>query len=109
MATNTPAAPSNLKFSWYFDDRQVEDGGRGGRVSTTTLPEDTQRRAVSIFTLNNVMRMTSSVEGDGGTYRCEVTNQLSRDTQAASTNVTVQCKSVRHTRVELHCSYSNQP
>ena len=92
MATNTPAAPSNLKFFWYLDDRQVEDGGRGGHVSITTLPEDTQRRAVSVFTLNNVMRMTSSVEGDGGTYRCEVTNRLSRDAQAASTNVTVQCK-----------------
>ena len=104
-ATNTPNAPSNLNFSWYFDNRLVEDGGLAGRASIVSTLEDSQHSAMSTFTLNNVMRMTSSVEGDGGTYLCEVTNRLSRDAQPASTNITVRCKWVWHTRDKLlHCT-----
>ena len=106
-ATNTPNAPGNLNFSWYFDNRLVEDGGLAGRASIVSTQEDSQHRAMSTFTLNNVMRMTSSVDGDGGTYRCEVTNRLSpRDAQPASTNITVRCKWVWHTRDKLlHCTW----
>ena len=96
LAANTLDAPGKLTFSWYLDNRLVEN--REGCASIVSTQEDTQRSAMSTFTLNNVMRMTGSFEGDGGTYLCEVTNRLPQDSQPASTNITVQCKWVWHTR-----------
>ena len=70
METNTPAAPGNLTFTWLFDgdledDQVILDGG-GGHVSVMTMIGDTQCSAMSAFILNNVARVTGSMEGDGG-------------------------------------------
>ena len=70
----------------------LKDGDRGERISIVNSLEDAQRNATSILTLINITRMMGSLEGDSGTYQCEVTNRLPRDAQVDSTNVTVLSK-----------------
>ena len=73
METNTPAAPGNLTFTWLFDGDLEDDQVilhcnwmGGGDVSVMTMIGDTQCSAMSAFILNNVARVTGSMEGDGG-------------------------------------------